>query len=651
MSSTLPPLPEKESDLGFERKPMVKWMSPAELVRAGVKALLSTLFGAYADWREVQALRADISSRKMVGSEMTDEVMSSSGVALSEVYDMSDHAEAWFDYVSDLGDGFNATYTVARAIAEEELTFGEHHTRRGDVLVMGGDQVYPTATREEYNNRLHGPYRSALPYVLPEEKAPALFAVPGNHDWYDGLTSFMRLFCQGRWIGGWKTYQKRSYFAIRLPGNWWIWGIDVQLASDIDLPQLEYFRSIAKESEPSNIILCNAEPTWVFTVDRGEDAYKNLEYFEKHVITEYGHTLKIGLAGDLHTYARYQMDGTGKQRFIAGGGGAYLYPSHQMPASFTTPAYDWQKHETVREEYNLQKDPEKDRKSLFPPRLESRKIALGALKFPMINVGFSLLLSLIYLLLAWQLQAGSKYIGHDHNAGEVQENTMMDVFSSTTSMTVVEGYMFTLIPGSIATVMLALVMLGAFVAFADHKNLLVKIALGTAHTVLHLLQIGLLIWIFSQLNIRFLGLSIESVPQVVLFGIEMLVAGGFMAGLLVGVYLFLSNQLIPKHNMKMGVHANEVFACQPNPHFKHFLRMHIDKSGDLTIYPVGIRKIHTHWKFRKPTRKTEPLYEGTKAVKDMVCLIEKPIFIKNDKRVTDEEPLSDDNDKIKEVKL
>jgi hypothetical protein len=63
------------------------------------------------------------------------------------------------------------------------------------------------------------PYGSAL---LPceREHERKLFALPGNHDWYDGLGAFDNLFCQnrdpllernGRRIGGWRCVQHRSY--------------------------------------------------------------------------------------------------------------------------------------------------------------------------------------------------------------------------------------------------------------------------------------------------------------------------------------------------------------------------------------------------------------------------------------------------------
>ena len=71
---------------------------------------------------------------------------------------------------------------------------------------------------------------------------PTLFACAGNHDWYDGLTTFLRLFCEGKRIGGWRTEQTRSYFVVQLPQRWWLVGVDTQLGTYIDDPQIRYFR-------------------------------------------------------------------------------------------------------------------------------------------------------------------------------------------------------------------------------------------------------------------------------------------------------------------------------------------------------------------------------------------------------------------------
>jgi len=121
---------------------MVRWLDPHQLVDTAVRVLLSGVFSAYADYRELQALEP------------------------AEIPDRSGQADLWLDYVADLGDGWNSTYTVARLLATEGLKLdwdGETHaTERGRILVMGGDQVYPVPKAAEYQNRMLGPYRAAL---------------------------------------------------------------------------------------------------------------------------------------------------------------------------------------------------------------------------------------------------------------------------------------------------------------------------------------------------------------------------------------------------------------------------------------------------------------------------------------------------------
>ena len=134
-----------------------------------------------------------------------------------------------------------------------------HATARGRVLVLAGTRCtrWPTATLHE--QRLVQPYEAALRRT--EAPHPHLYALPGNHDWYDGLAAFTRLFCARRWLAGWQTRQSRSYFALRLPRGWWLLGVDTQLESDIDFPQVEYFRAVEREMAPEDrVILCSAEP-------------------------------------------------------------------------------------------------------------------------------------------------------------------------------------------------------------------------------------------------------------------------------------------------------------------------------------------------------------------------------------------------------
>ena len=102
----------------------------------------------------------------------------------------------WIDYIADVGEGFEATYTMAYLLAQDSLDIrGAGKLRHGEVLIMGGDQCYPQATREEYKQRLLQPFNWAFGAARPDRK---LFAIPGNHDWYDGLNGFDSLFCSSR---------------------------------------------------------------------------------------------------------------------------------------------------------------------------------------------------------------------------------------------------------------------------------------------------------------------------------------------------------------------------------------------------------------------------------------------------------------------
>ncbi|MBD0259531.1 MAG: metallophosphoesterase [Cytophagales bacterium] len=230
MKAPISPPAEDAEKLGFTRQPMTGWFSPAQLARTGLQSVVSGLFGTYADRREVQACLSDFKIYDYSRS-------------LEEGGTPSSVPDRWIDFVSDLGDGFNPTYAVAYLMGQPELTLDhpgptpegpdapaplQYETKRGNILVMGGDQVYPTPGADGYAQRLVGPFRAARSYV--EQNPPSVFAIPGNHDWYDGLSAFLKLFCQpDRWIGAWKTQQQRSYFAIKLPYNWWLWGIDIQL--------------------------------------------------------------------------------------------------------------------------------------------------------------------------------------------------------------------------------------------------------------------------------------------------------------------------------------------------------------------------------------------------------------------------------------
>ncbi|MBN8227779.1 metallophosphoesterase, partial [Corallococcus macrosporus] len=364
------PAPQPRTPPG---KPMVSWFDPAVLAKSGVKALLSGTFGRQADRRLLDA----VSQPQPLCFDY------------SETNTEHPRDELWLDYVSDLGDGWDSTYAVASTVMAPKLELTDacgktHSTEGGDVLVFGGDEVYPTASVEEYQARTVVPYEAALNRRRPR---PHLFAVPGNHDWYDGLVSFTRLFCQGRHSKGWHTRQRRSYFALKLPHGWWLLGTDMQLQSDLDLPQVRFFQKVArKKMAPTDrIILCNAEPAWIkqqVTPHAGRGFLdNNIDFLERRVL---GKSVSVFLAGDLHHYRRHQ-DAAGRQKIVAGGGGAFLHPTHlpkkdQSPGGF-------------------------ELKECFPPKRTSRRMTWRNLLFPVLNPWFGAFMGVVYTLLGWGIAA------------------------------------------------------------------------------------------------------------------------------------------------------------------------------------------------------------------------------------------------------
>jgi hypothetical protein len=104
----------------------------------------------------------------------------------------------WIDFVADTGDDHDVSQAVARMLFATYSVEEGGITRllpRGDVLLFGGDTAYPVATGEEIARRVVVPWNEVLRERTPDDDARrVLLGIPGNHDWYDGLDGFGRLF-------------------------------------------------------------------------------------------------------------------------------------------------------------------------------------------------------------------------------------------------------------------------------------------------------------------------------------------------------------------------------------------------------------------------------------------------------------------------
>jgi hypothetical protein len=550
-----------EEQLGFRPQKAVRWLAPKVLITTGAQSLVAEIFGSYADKRELQ------------------------GGLPSQVYDYAGDDELWLDFVADLGDGFDATYSVASLLAAPSLDL-DGPKPRGRLLVMGGDQAYPAASTSVYEDRSKGVYRAAMP--VPPEDPPTLFALPGNHDWYDGLTSFLRVFAQRRPFGGWNTEQTRSYFAVKLPHNWWLYAIDTQFDDYVDAPQLEYFRDASTQlREGDSVILCTSTPAWVEAGCGGRSkGYDTVEFFQREVLRPRGANVRVMLTGDKHHYVRYTERGGTGQKITSGLGGAYLASTDRLPPTLDLPG----EKSRVREPSPPSTF---DLATRYPDN--TGRLAAGILKLPWRNPGF------------WVLTGTAQLVATAAVLYGIAESAVRDgVF----------GLLASWSPAVLAAVVLVL----AGVAFARidlPAASRTSVGAGVAHAVAHLaLSVGWAVTIRALYPVFPDGAVADwLIFLVVAVGTPVVI--GFVDAEVVALYLLVAS--------RFGVNLNEVMAGQSIEDHKGFLRMHIGGDGLLTIYPVKLERVCRKWVADPDGAPTDPWLRPAEPLD--VELIEEPIKV------------------------
>ncbi|WAS98744.1 hypothetical protein [Nannocystis punicea] len=521
---------------------MVRWYAPVQLMQTAGRVAVSTALGDQLDRRILRP------------------------TPTHELTDFAHRDQLVLDFVSDSGDGWNPTYAVAYWATRPILRVQGPHGRayelpRASVLVFGGDQVYPTPSRAAYEQRLVLPYECAFEHSEPPH--PVLFAVPGNHDWYDSLATFTKLFLDKQWFCGWQVHQRASYFAARLPHDWWLVGVDVQLGSDIDANQVEYFRALAERMGPAaKIILCTAEPHWVRAHEQRDRTARarrvrdgNLAFLERL----FGQRIRVFLSGDLHHYRRHATADGRIQKITAGGGGAFLHPTHVL--------HD----DPLAGGYGL--------RCAFPDAATSRRLAWRNLAFPLYNPSFGAVTGLLYLLIGWNMHAA---------LGGPPAAEFLPALSDMLCATLRSPW---------ASLWL-LVTAGALVWFADARRPHLRALAGLSHAVGHALAVLVLAWLGGQLG-RAFALEWDSAGELGLSLGLLLGLGWPLSAAIFGLYLLVAVNVF-------GRHGNEAFSSLRIQDFKHFLRLHIRRDGALVVYPIALRRVPRRWRTMVGADRSEP---------------------------------------------
>ena len=549
---------------------MVRWFKPSLLIDTARQAIASALFGQYADRRLIQAA---------LGGQLDATVIAACDISR----DTQDADEAvWVDFVADLGDGFDSTYAIAYLLSRRSLQVEPGmELPRGRVLLMGGDQVYPTATREEYKRRFTKPYALAFPNSkAPNADHPFLFLIPGNHDWYDGLVLFLAMFCRGRptSVGSWRATQNRSYFARKLTNRWWVWGIDTQLTDDIDAPQADYFVKVAQSMRAGdNVIVCTGVPCWLNAESSGEDQagkekfYRSLDYIAGIVRSQgQGARVRALLSGDIHHYSRYASD-DGVQFITAGGGGAFLHPTHNLKDEFTA---IWQGE---KRKLSLTTDPTSPTVAVtepacYPPRDVSRRLVLKNLAFILKNPEFCFTLGSLYWIASVFLTLWRDDVIKDSPFATAENFELWSWACSITSA-IATSPLFTT---------LAFIFLVIFSIYADEKVGKWRWLIGALHAAIHLLIVLAVIGLSIPVNFL-VGIVPGGYWSSWVTALEMVLIGGFAGGVTWGLYLIFTCGLFK-------LHANDAFSAMRLDHYRQFVRMRLTPDS-LTIYPIGVDRV------------------------------------------------------------
>ncbi|XP_057974243.1 uncharacterized protein LOC131162100 isoform X2 [Malania oleifera] len=636
---------------------MVPWYSgtSADLFKTVFDLLVSvTVFVGRFDMRMMQAAMSNVHG----GTQKAD-----------LLYDhFSEKDDFWFDFMADTGDGGNSSYTVARLLAQPSLHLfssdSVHTLPRGDLLLIGGDLAYPNPSAFTYERRFFCPFEYALqpplwykpehiavdkpelPFGLSELKqydGPQCYIIPGNHDWFDGLNTFMRYVCHKSWLGGWFMPQKKSYFALQLPKRWWIFGLDLALHGDIDVYQFKFFSELTRDKvgDDDSVIIMTHEPSWLVDWYWSEVSGKNVS----HLICDYlKGRCKLQIAGDLHHYMRHSYVPSEKLVYVQhllvnGCGGAFLHPTH------------------VFSNFNKLYGTSYESKAAYPSFEDSSRIALGnILKFRKKNWQFDFIGGIIYFVLVFSMFPQCKL---DHILQDDSFSGRLRSFFGTAW----DAFMYMLEHSYVSSAGAMLSLVAAFAFLPSKVSLKKRAIIGILHVSAHLaaalilmllLEIGIETcirhnllatsgyhtlyqwyrsvesehfpdptglrtrieqWTFGLYPacIKYL-MSAFDVPEVMAVtrssickkGMESLSRGGAIiyyasvflyfwvfstpvVSLVFGIYLYICINWL-------NLHFDEAFSSLRIANYKAFTRFHINRDGDLEVFTLAVDKVPKEWK-------------------------------------------------------
>lgn len=237
-----------------------------------------------------------------------------------------------------------------------------------EFVVISSDIVYPSGAMKDYERKFFLPFKGLTKPV---------YAIPGNHDWYDALEGFVatfftpdaarkamaarissdlnitstskndieRLVNQASFLKKEYNlpvgYQNAPFFQVS-NDQFVLLTIDTGVRRRVDSVQLAWIKAVLEASRGKYVMAILGHPFYAIGEYQGN---MNPEFKALHDLLR-AYKVPLVMAGDTHDLEYYKElpqngDGHTMHHFVNGGGGAYLSMGAAMAPHNTRPTVDW----------------------------------------------------------------------------------------------------------------------------------------------------------------------------------------------------------------------------------------------------------------------------------------------------------------------
>lgn len=248
-----------------------------------------------------------------------------------------------FIVIGDTGEGDASQHVLRdqliRAAAPDDVRF----------VVLSSDVIYPTGAMKDYESKFWLPFKGVTKPV---------YAIPGNHDWYDALEGFVATFFdpaaartamrariaadQGltsttdarldgfiqnadflrRQYGVPTGFQQAPFFQIQT-SSFALLAVDTGVLRDVDPEELAWLRAALEASRGKMVMAVLGHPFFAGGHDTsmGDEGFTQV----RDLLRQYD--VRLIMAGDTHDleyYVERTSSGAAVHHWVNGGGGAYL---------------------------------------------------------------------------------------------------------------------------------------------------------------------------------------------------------------------------------------------------------------------------------------------------------------------------------------